>query len=218
MSSSASSVQKLAVERAAARGTPAAYSTLAAKRALVDIARTRINAGPPLFSKINEACDDVRTSVKSPRAPRGVPAALGPRQSAAKKNHGTTATRRRRRAADPARRRKRWRDGGGKRAVASVRERLPRATRADESPTHKPSTRRSEETYVTRDEDQDKDAFLMYDSRGNASCRYALPWDVILPWFGFSPYSAFSFNATSKPEVTSPMGEKPCLSKNPLSP
>ena len=58
----------------------------------------------------------------------------------------------------------------------------------------------------------------MYDSRGNASCRYALPWDVILPWFGFSPYSALSFNATSKPEVTSPIGEKPCRSKKPLSP
>ena len=43
-----------------------------------DIARTRIAAGPPLFSKINEACDNVRTSVKSPRAPRGAPAALGP--------------------------------------------------------------------------------------------------------------------------------------------
>ena len=35
---------------------------------------------------------------------------------------------------------------------------------------------------------------------------------------GFSPYSALSFNATSKPEVTSPIGENPWRSKKPLSP
>jgi len=52
-----------------------------------DIApRTRINAGPPLFSKINEACDDVnyqRPVATTHCALRRPP---WPRQSAAKKN------------------------------------------------------------------------------------------------------------------------------------
>ena len=44
----------------AARGTSAGHSALIRQMEQDDIApRTRINAGPPLFSKIKEACDDV---------------------------------------------------------------------------------------------------------------------------------------------------------------